>query len=283
MRLSTIDAGHFKLDGGAMFGVVPKSIWQKLNAADENNMCSWAMRCLLVEDGKRLVLIDTGMGDKQDAKFQGFYYRHGSGDLLTSIKKAGYAPSEVTDVVLSHLHFDHCGGAVQWNGDRTGFELPFANARHWTHSEHWHEATHPNAREKATFLKDNIAPIFESGQLYFCDQHTEPLGPNIDLAYGDGHTNKMIIPHVRYKDKTVVFMADTVPSSAHLPLPYVMGYDVRPLQTMAEKEVLLRSALAQEHILFFDHDPLADCCTVEQTEKGIRVRQKGSLSDLLAL
>ena len=281
MKISTIDTGHFKLDGGAMFGVVPKSIWHKLNPADDNNMCSWAMRCLLVEDNGKLILIDTGMGDKQDAKFQGFYYRHGHGDLLSSIARAGYSPNEITDVILSHLHFDHCGGAVQWNTDRSRFQLTFPNARYWTHSEHWHEATHPNAREKATFLKDNIMPIFDSGQLYFCDQLPAHFGPNIDLKYADGHTQKMIMPYLKCNGKTVVFMADTVPSSGHLPLPYVMGYDVRPLQTMVEKEILLNDALANNHILVFDHDPLADCCVVEQTEKGIRVREKGPLSAFL--
>ena len=281
MKINIIDAGHFKLDGGAMFGVVPKSIWHKLNPADDNNMCSWSMRCLLVEDNGKLILIDTGMGDKQDAKFQGFYYRHGDGDLLTSIVRAGYSPNEITDVILSHLHFDHCGGAVQWNADRTRFQLAFPNAQYWTHSAHWHEATHPNAREKATFLKENIMPIFESGQLYFCDQVPDHFGPNIDLKYGDGHTQKMIMPHLKCNGKTVVFMADTVPSSGHLPLPYVMGYDVRPLQTMAEKEILLNDALANDHILIFDHDPLADCCVVEQTEKGIRLREKGPLRDFL--
>jgi glyoxylase-like metal-dependent hydrolase (beta-lactamase superfamily II) len=281
MQLHVIDAGHFKLDGGAMFGVVPKTLWNRLIPADENNLCSWNMRCLLIEEGNRLTLVDTGMGNKQDAKFQGFYYRHGEGDLVKSIEKAGFGTHEVTDVVFSHLHFDHCGGGVKWNSDRTRFELTFPNAKYWTHSEHWHLATHPNPREKATFLKENIMPIQEAGQLFFSDKEENPFGANIQPVYVNGHTDKMTMIKVAYRGHQVVFMADTIPSHAHVPIPYVMGYDVRPLETMQEKEQLLHSALDTNTVLFFDHDPTADCCTVEMTEKGIRVKNKGKLGEFL--
>ena len=277
MQIHIIDAGHFKLDGGAMFGVVPKSIWNKLNSADENNMCSWNMRCLLIEDGKRLMLVDTGMGSKQDAKWQGFYYRHGEGELVKSIEKAGYSTDEITDVIFTHLHFDHCGGGVQWNNDRTAFQLTFPNAKYWTHSEHWHSATHPNAREKAIFLKENLMPIFEAGQLFFSDQTILPFGNYVSPIYVDGHTEKMTMVKIKHKANTLLFVADTIPSHAHIPLPYVMAYDLRPLQTMTEKEILLSDAVDNNHILIFDHDPIFDACTVEMTEKGIRIREKGSL------
>lgn len=281
MQLHVIDAGHFKLDGGAMFGVVPKTIWNRIIPADENNLCSWDMRCLLVEEGNRLMLIDTGMGDKQDPKWQSYYYRHGEGDLVKSIEKAGFGAHEITDVIFSHLHFDHCGGGVKWNSDRSGYELTFPKAHYWTHSEHWQTANFPNAREKATFFKENILPIQEAGQLYFSDKTQNPFGANVQPLYVDGHTEKMTMLKIAYKGQTVVFMADTIPSHAHLPVPYVMGYDVRPLETMKEKEALLKEALDNNYILFFDHDPLHDCCTVEMTEKGIRVKNKGLLSDFI--
>jgi glyoxylase-like metal-dependent hydrolase (beta-lactamase superfamily II) len=282
MNLHVIDAGYFKLDGGAMFGVVPKTLWQKLIPADSNNLCSWMMRCLLIEDGNRLMLVDTGMGDKQDAKFQGFYERHGEGELVKSIQKAGFGADEVTDVIFSHLHFDHCGGGVKWNADRTAFQLTFPNAKYWTHSAHWHLATHPNPREKATFLKDNLMPIVESGQLFFSDKETNPFGSQVQAVYVNGHTEKMTMLKIQHKNQTVVFMADTIPSHAHVPVPYVMGYDVRPLETMQEKENLLQEALENNYLLFFDHDPVADCCTVAMTEKGIRVQEKGALKDFLS-
>lgn len=281
MQLHVIDAGHFKLDGGAMFGVVPKTIWNRLIPADDKNLCSWDMRCLLIEDGNRLMLVDTGMGDKQDPKWQAFYYRHGEGELVRSIEKAGFGAHEVTDVLFSHFHFDHCGGGVKWNAAHTGYELTFVNAKYWTHSEHWQTATFPNAREKATFFKENILPIQEAGQLYFSDQVENPFGKNVQPMYADGHTEKMTMFKVDYKGQTVVFMADTIPSHAHLPVPYVMGYDVRPLETMKEKEALLNEALENNYLLFFDHDPLVDCCTVEMTDKGIRVKDKGLLKDFL--
>lgn len=281
MQLHVIDAGHFKLDGGAMFGVVPKTIWNRMIPADENNLCSWNMRCLLIEDGNRLMLVDTGMGNKQDPKWQAFYYRHGEGDLVKSIQKAGFGVDEVTDVIFSHLHFDHCGGGVEWKADRSGYQTTFPNAHYWTHSDHWNTANFPNAREKATFFKENILPIQEAGQLRFSDEFDNPFGPHVTPIYVDGHTEKMNMLKIAYKGQTVVFMADTIPSHAHLPLPYVMGYDVRPLETMKEKEILLKEALEHNYLLFFDHDPLFDCCTVEMTEKGIRAKDKGLLRDFI--
>ncbi len=271
MQIHVIDAGHFKLDGGAMFGVVPKTIWNKQMPADENNLCSWAMRCLLVDTGKQLILIDSGMGNKQDARWQGFYFRHGEGDLISSIKKAGYSPNEITDVLSTHLHFDHCGGAVQWNTTKDSLELTFPNANYWTHSEHWASAMQPNAREKATFLKENIMPMQDTGALHFTDKTEKPFGKNIALLYADGHTEKMIMPKIEYKGKTFLFMADTIPSHAHIPIPYVMGYDVRPLQTMTEKESLLKKAVENNWTLVFDHDPLHEAAIIHQTEKGFRV------------
>ncbi|MEA5259127.1 MBL fold metallo-hydrolase [Arcicella aquatica] len=277
MKLHTIDAGFFKLDGGAMFGVVPKSFWQKTNPADENNLCSWAMRCLLIEDGKKLILIDTGMGEKQDAKWQGYYYRHGEGDLVKSIRAKGYTENDVTDVILSHLHFDHCGGAVKWNADRTHFEMTFKNARYWTHSEHFEEAMDPNPREKATFFKENILPIQQAGQLFFTDKAIEKPFDNIAILTADGHTEKMLMPLVTYQDKKILFIADTIPSSSHIPVPYVMGYDVRPLQTMEEKSTLLNKAVENNWILFFDHDPMYDCASIKMTEKGFKPAHIGRL------
>jgi glyoxylase-like metal-dependent hydrolase (beta-lactamase superfamily II) len=281
MKLQIIDAGYFKLDGGAMFGVVPKTIWSRQIPADPNNLCSWAMRCLLIEDGHRLILIDTGMGDKQDPKWLGFYERHGEGDLVKSIQKAGYSTNDITDVVFSHLHFDHCGGGVRWNDHRTGYEPTFGRAKYWTHSGHWQAANNPNAREKATFLKENMVPIFENGQLYFSDKEDSPFGPNISPIYVDGHTEKMMMLKINHRDQVLIFMADTIPSHAHIPLPYVMGYDVRPLQTMTEKEILLTEAMHENHVLIFDHDPFFDCCTVGMTEKGIRPNNKGLLADFI--
>ncbi len=281
MTLHTIDAGNFKLDGGAMFGVVPKSFWNKLNPADENNLCSWKMRCLLVEDGNQLILVDTGMGSKQDAKWQGYYYRHGDGDLVQSIRKAGFSEKEVTDVILTHLHFDHCGGAVQWNQDRTKFEMTFPNAKYWTHSQHYDWAIHPNPREKATFFKENIMPIKEAGQLFFINDEIVPPFNSIDILVADGHTEKMLMPKIHYKNQEIVFAADTIPSMAHIPVPYVMSYDVRPLQTMEEKNELLTQAVANDWLLYFDHDPQIDCGFVSSTEKGFQIAEKGALIDFI--
>lgn len=281
MTLHTIDAGNFKLDGGAMFGVVPKSFWNKLNPADENNLCSWKMRCLLVEDGNQLILIDTGMGSKQDAKWQGYYYRHGDGDLVQSIRKAGFSEKEVTDVILTHLHFDHCGGAVQWNQDRTKVEMTFPNAKYWTHSQHFDWATHPNPREKATFLTENIMPIKEAGQLFFINDEIVPPFKSIDIIVANGHTEKMLMPKIHYKNQEIVFAADTIPSMAHIPVPYVMSYDIRPLQTMEEKKELLSQAVHHNWLLYFDHDPQVDCAYVTLTEKGFKILEVGGLIDFL--
>ena len=281
MILHTIDAGYFKLDGGAMFGVVPKTFWNKLNPSDEHNLCSWAMRCLLIEDGKQLILVDTGMGNKQDAKWQGYYFRHGEGDLVKSIRAKGYSENDVTDVILSHLHFDHCGGAVKWNSNKTTFEMTFPYARYWSHSAHFQSALNPNPRERATFFKDNILPIQQAGQLFFVDKVLEKPFRNIDFLLADGHTEKMLMPKISYQNKEILFIADTIPSHAHVPVAYVMGYDINPLITMQEKEELLRQASENEWIIFFDHDPIYDCSTIQKTEKGFILKEKGSLETFL--
>lgn len=281
MKLYTIDAGFFKLDGGAMFGVIPKTIWSKKIPSDDLNLCSWAMRCLLIEDGQRLILIDTGMGDKQPQKWQNYYFRHGEGELVKSIRQAGFSANDVTDVVLSHLHFDHAGGAISWNSDKTNFRLTFPNATYWTHSEHWATATNPNPREAATFLNENILPIQESGNLNFLDKINQPLGANIDFLFADGHTEKMVMPVITYQDKKIVFAADTMPSHAHIRIPYVMGYDVRPLETMKEKATLLEKAANEKWIIYFDHDPFYDCATIEKVDGKFAATELGKLSDFM--
>lgn len=279
MKLYTVNTGHFKLDGGAMFGVVPKSIWNKLNPADENNMCSWAMRCLLIEYGKRLILIDNGMGGKQDDKFFSYYYLHGDDNLVKSLAKYGFGVDDITDMVLTHLHFDHCGGSIKYNSDRTKLEPVFKNATYYCNAKHWEWATHPNAREKASFLKENIMPIKESGQLSYFDEHSE-LVPGLRFLEVNGHTEAMMLPVVTQNGKTLAFMADLIPSSGHIPLPYVMGYDMRPLQTLQEKERILNEAAEKNWTLFFEHDPLTECVSVEKTEKGVRKKESFTLSDL---
>ncbi len=282
MNIHSIDTGLFKLDGGAMFGVVPKSMWQKLNPPDANNMCTWAMRCLLVEDGNRLVLIDNGIGEKQDEKFRGHFYLHGDDTLEKSLRKLGFSSSDVTDVFLTHLHFDHCGGSVQRRPDGA-LQTAFANATYWSNEAHWNWATHPNAREKASFLRENILPIQESGQLKFVDPTQgvpDSLPQFSDLIFADGHTEKMMVPVLHYKGRTLAYMADLLPSVAHLPLPYVMSYDVRPLITLTEKEAVLRRAAAENWVLLLEHDPLHEACTVQLTDKGVRLDQTLRLSDL---
>lgn len=279
MRLSVIDAGNFKLDGGAMFGVVPKSIWHKSVPADENNMCNFKMRCLLVEEGSRLVLIDTGMGEKQPEKWQSYYYRNGEGELKKSIREAGYDISEVTDVILSHLHFDHCGGAVEWDPSKEFYRPVFSSARYWTHSEHYASALHPNAREKATFLKENIQPLAEAGQLHFIDQEPHGFSDSFGFTYVDGHTEKMIMTLVRHRDKKIMFAADTVPTYAHIHVPYVMSYDIEPLKSMEEKKLLLDRLIREDILLFFDHDVTHEACTVVETDRGYRPGDIGSLAD----
>lgn len=283
MKIHVIDTGNFKLDGGAMFGVVPKSLWQKTNPADEQNMCSWAMRCLLIEDGNRLMLIDTGIGDKQSEKFFAHYYLHGSASLLRSLHHKGFHEDQITDVFLTHLHFDHCGGAIAWNDTKSGYRPAFINAKYWSNAQHWQWATVPNQREKASFLSENILPIQESGQLEFIDRKdnfTHAVFPNMDVLFVDGHTDSMMLPHISYKGKTLVFMADLLPSVGHIPLPYVMGYDTRPLLTMGEKAKFLDKAAAESYILFLEHDSVNECCTVMATDKGVRLKATFSFSEI---
>ncbi|MDF2381516.1 MBL fold metallo-hydrolase [Nostoc ellipsosporum NOK] len=286
MKLYSVNAGHFKLDGGAMFGVVPKSMWNKLNPADENNMCSWALRCLLIEDGGRLILIDTGMGDKQDAKFFGHYYLHGDDTLDKSLAAHGFHRNDITDVFLTHLHFDHCGGALIRQGD--GFAPAFPNAVYWSNEEHWDWAVNPNDREKASFLKENILPIKESGRLQLLKAPaatddklaTLPFADNFSIRFVSGHTESMMLPQLQYKDRTILYMADLLPSQAHIPIPYVMAYDTRPLLTLKEKKSFLGEAVAGDYMLFFEHDPVYECCTLQQTEKGVRVGELFTLAEL---
>lgn len=277
MNLRVINTGLFKLDGGAMFGVVPKSLWQKTNPADENNLCSWAMRCLLIEDGDKLILIDNGLGNKQDAKFFSHYYLHGDDSLSASLHAAGVSENDITDMFLTHLHFDHCGGGVVY--DHGKLALTFPCARYWSNEDHWQWATHPNPREKASFLKENILPMQESGQLSFINEGQPSPFDAFDIFYASGHTDKMMIPRIRIKDKVVCYMADLLPSVGHIPLPYVMGYDTRPLITMEEKQKFLQEAADNEYILFLEHDPVNECCTVKHTDKGVRVDQIFPLSE----
>jgi glyoxylase-like metal-dependent hydrolase (beta-lactamase superfamily II) len=279
MRLHVINTGFFKLDGGAMFGVVPKSIWQKTNPADASNMCTWAMRCLLIEDGKQLILIDNGIGDKQDAKFFQHYFLHGDDSLTKSLNSLGFSENDITDMFLSHLHFDHCGGGVKKEGEK--FSLSFPNAKYWSNADHWKWATQPNAREKASFLKENILPMQDSGQLNFVDISKPSPFSQFELFYASGHTDKMMIPKIKYKDKTICFVADLLPSTGHIPLPYVMGYDTRPLITLDEKEKFLKEAATNNYILFFEHDSVNECCTVKETEKGVRLDKIFSLREIL--
>jgi glyoxylase-like metal-dependent hydrolase (beta-lactamase superfamily II) len=279
MNLYSIDTGHFKLDGGAMFGVVPKSIWNKLNPADDNNMCSWAMRSLLIEDGDRLILVDTGIGNKQDEKFFSHYYLHGDASIDTSLAKHGFHRDDITDVFLTHLHFDHCGGCIERRGDKL---VPaFKNASFWSNEEHWEWATKPNDREKASFLKENILPIQESGQLKFIPREEGiPFSNDFNIRFVFGHTDSMMLPQISYKDKTIVYMADLLPSKGHIPIPYVMAYDMFPLTTLQEKKSFLQEAVENNYILFFEHDPVTECCTLQLTDKGIRMGESFRLADV---
>lgn len=279
MKLNVIHAGNFKLDGGAMFGVVPKSMWQKLNAPDDNNMCSWAMRCLLVEHQDRLILIDNGMGDKQSEKFFGHYYLHGEHTLERSLSEAGFSKDDITDVFLTHLHFDHCGGSVVREG--SALVPAFKNATYWTNQDHWKWATEPNDREKASFLSENILPLQESGKLKFIEtsQGVEFM-PGFSVRFVSGHTESMMLPTLNYKDRTIVFVADLLPSIAHIPIPYVMAYDTRPLLTLQEKKAFLQEALDKNFVLFFEHDPVIECCDLAMTDRGIRAGRTYLLSDL---
>ncbi len=302
MKLYTINTGYFKLDGGAMFGVVPKSIWNKINPADENNLCSWALRCLLIEDGNRLILIDNGNGNKQDAKFFSHYHLHGDDTLDKSLAKYGFHRDDITDAFLTHLHFDHCGGSICRKGDKL---VPtFKNATYWSNKEHWDWAVNPNEREKASFLKENILPIEESGQLRFVDHGSmsedkvkeqrlaglvPAIGqlptanfeiPEIKIRFVNGHTESMMLPQIKYKDKTIVYMADLLPSQGHIPLPYVMGYDMFPLTTLNEKKLFLKEAVENDYILFFEHDPVHECCNLQQTERGVRPKDFFKLDEI---
>jgi glyoxylase-like metal-dependent hydrolase (beta-lactamase superfamily II) len=270
MQLHTINTGYFKLDGGAMFGVVPKSMWNKLNPADDNNMCTWAMRSLLIEDGNKLILVDTGIGNKQDDKFFGHYYLHGDDSLESSLSKKGFSVDDITDVILTHLHFDHCGGSIIREGEKL---IPaFKNATYWSNQQHWYTATMPNDREKASFLKENILPIQESGQLKFIDLHADEFPAEVKIRQVFGHTEAMMLPQINYKGKQIVFMADLLPSAAHIPIPFVMAYDMFPLTTLNEKKSFLTEAVENDYVLFFQHDPKIECCNVQMTEKGIRAK-----------
>lgn len=287
MRLYPINAGNFKLDGGAMFGVVPKSLWTRTNPADSNNMIDIAARCLLIEDGNRLILIDTGMGDKQSDKFFGYYHLWGNDTIDKSLAKYGFHRDDITDVFMTHLHFDHCGGSVQWNKDRTGYEPAFKNAHFWSNENHWKWATQPNNREKASFLKENILPMEESGQLKFTSMPETNILTESDLGFGiffaNGHTEKQMIPMINYKGKTICFMADLLPTAGHLPLPFVMGYDTRPLLTLDEKAQFLNTAADNDYYLFLEHDAHNEIITVKHTEKGVRLNQVHTCNDILDL
>jgi len=293
MTLYPIETGNFKLDGGAMFGVVPKTLWQKTNPADDKNMIDIAARSLLIENGNRLILIDTGMGNKQSDKFFGYYYRWGNDTLDGSLAKYGFHRDDITDVFMTHLHFDHCGGSIQWNKDRTGYEPAFKNAIFWTNEAHWKWAIEPNAREKASFLKENLLPMQESGQLKFInvpvsvaagDKNSLNFVENSALGFGilcvDGHTEKQMLPHITYKGKKLVFMADLIPTVGHIPLPYVIGYDTRPLLSLAEKKIFLHKAVSDDYFIFFEHDAHNEICTLRSTENGVRLDKTFTFNEL---
>ncbi|MCO5949401.1 MBL fold metallo-hydrolase [Mucilaginibacter flavidus] len=279
MKLHTINTGFFKLDGGAMFGVVPKALWSRTNPADENNLCTWAMRCLLVEDGGKLILIDTGIGNKQDEKFFSHYYLHGDATLDKSLATLGFHRDDITDVFLTHLHFDHVGGAVVRDGEKL---LPtFKNATYWSNAQHWDWAVNPNDREKASFLKENILPIQECGQLKFIStEDGVKFSDNFNVRFVYGHTDAMMLPLISYKEKSILYMADLLPSTGHIPLPYVMAYDMFPLTTLREKKLFLTEAAEKEYILYLEHDPVNECCTLKNTEKGIKLNETFNLNDI---
>ena len=277
MKLHIIETGYFKLDGGAMFGVVPKTLWSRTNPADSMNRIDLAARSLLIEDGNRLILIDAGMGNKQEDRFFRHFGLYGNDSLDESIKKAGFARTDITDVFLTHLHFDHCGGAVRWNENKTAYELSFPNARYWSNKQHWEWAVNPNEREKASFLSENLMPIQESGQLCFIETPKTSFASDCGLGFGvlfvNGHTEKQMIPHISYRGKTLVFMADLLPTAGHLRLPYIMGYDVRPLQTLEEKKRFLSRAADENFVLFMQHDANNPLITVQHTDRGVRLHE----------
>ena len=279
MRLHVIETGFFKLDGGAMFGVVPKSIWQKTNPADENNLCTWAMRCLLIEDGDKLILIDNGIGTKQTDKFFSYYYLHGDQDLRRSINRAGFSDQDVTDMFLTHLHFDHCGGGVKNDNGKPA--LTFENAQYWSNADHWNWAIMPNARERPSFLKENLLPMQESGHLQFIDASLPSPFNQFDIEYFSGHTEKMMVPKIKINGKIICYVSDLLPSVGHIPLSYILAYDTRPLITLAEKEKFLNEAVDNDYILFFEHDPINECCTLKRTEKGVRLDRVFKLAEVI--
>ena len=279
MNLFSIETGNIKLDGGAMFGVVPKALWHPMYPADENNLCNWAMRSLLVVDCDKKILLDTGTGNKQDEKFFKNYYLNGDTTIEKSIVDVGYKTSEITDVVLSHLHFDHCGGALKYNQDGTKILPTFENAIYWVSRKQWDWAMKSNRRERASFLKENILPLQDSGQLRFVEENTE-LFPNFFVNLYDGHTDGQIVSSIKYKDQMLVYVADFIPSTAHIPLSYITGYDTRPLLTLQEKKIFLDEALKYNYILFFLHDLYTECCTLKNTDKGIRVDKTFTLKDI---
>jgi glyoxylase-like metal-dependent hydrolase (beta-lactamase superfamily II) len=279
MQLFAINTGNLKLDGGAMFGVVPKVMWSKLYPCDENNLCNWIMRCLLIIDGDRKILIDTGIGNKQSEKFFSNYYLNGDASLDKSLAEHGFTVDDITDVILTHLHFDHCGDAIRWNADKTDYIPTFKNATYYVSRKQWEWATHPNNREKASFLKENILPIGEKAKVKLIDEDSEIM-PAINIRLFYGHTDGQMIPFISYKGKTVVYMADVLPSTAHIPLPYVMSYDTRPLITLEEKEKFLKEAAQKGYVLFFEHDLYHEACTVEETEKGVRLKETLNISAL---
>jgi glyoxylase-like metal-dependent hydrolase (beta-lactamase superfamily II) len=279
MKLHSIETGNLKLDGGAMFGVVPKVLWSKLYPADENNLCNWAMRCLLVVDGDRKILIDNGIGDKQEWNFLRHYYLNGDDTLEKSLEKAGYTKEDITDVILTHLHFDHCGGSVEWNHDRTGYKLAFPNANYWVSRQQYDWAVEPNHRESASFLKENILPIEESGHLKLIEEEGEIL-PNITIKLYHGHTEGQAIPHINYNGKTIVFTSDLLPSTAHIPMPWIMAYDTRPLITLEDKERFYKEAIENDYIIFLEHDLYNECCTIQNTVKGFKVKDTFPLQSL---
>ena len=272
MKLHSINTGFFKLDGGAMFGVVPKSIWQKTNPADENNLCTWAMRSLLIKTENRLVLIDCGCGNKQNEQFFKHYYLHGEANLISSIRKSGFNENDITDVILTHLHFDHVGGATIWNKDKTKTIAQFKNAKYWINANQWNSALNPNPREKASFLKENFECLLADNQLFYLNKKEDFDEENFDFFIANGHTEGMLIPLIKYNNNIVAFMADLLPSVGHFSLPYIMSYDVRPLESMAEKDLFLKRALKENFILFFQHDSQNECCNLIETEKGIRAK-----------
>jgi glyoxylase-like metal-dependent hydrolase (beta-lactamase superfamily II) len=278
MVLHTIETGSFQLDGGAMFGVVPKSIWQKTNPADSNNMCTWAMRCMLIEHENKRILIDTGIGNKQSEKFFSHYNLLGDNDIVSNLNKKGFSADDITDVILTHLHFDHCGGAIKRSKEKDFFEPAFKNATYWSNEKHWQWATVPNEREKASFLKENIMPLQESGQLKFTNGNA--LYDFIHLEHSFGHTESMMHPTVLYKGRKIMYMADLLPSIGHIPLPYIMGYDTRPLLTLEDRKRIFESLEKENAILFLEHDSVNECCTLQMTEKGIRLNETFRLDEI---